>query len=290
MSAVRVHDFTQTEGIDRSIIRGLSTIFENFARHAAIDLSTMTRKNCEIWLTDVIEQPWSESVERFGADPYVALFSVSPLAGQCALSIPLPTAMRILELRLGGGQGAPFLGHLEPTETDFGVLKPVFQNVISELSNAFVRIIPLVTNVMSQEVNLQFVQIASPQDLCLVASFEMAIGDDGSAPMSVWLPQSVTRHIVEIMREQNRPAVGSDDGSIATAMMAVPLEVILEIPATELMPDDVVSLQVGDVIRLHHPKQRPLDVRAGGVLVARARHGRSGSRVVCSIVEEVTEG
>ena len=289
MSAMKVHDFSHSEGIDRAYLRALSTVFENFARHATIDLSTITRRSCEMTLTELAEHPWSESVEHFGPSPYLVLFTVAPISGQCALSVPLTTAMRILELRLGGGQGAPFLGHVEPTETDFGVLKPVFQTVLSELAKAMARVVALVTHVVSQEVNLQFVQLANPQDMCLVASFEITIGEDGPTMLSLCFPQTVTRHIVDIMREQNRPVSENEGGSILSAMMTVPIDVALEIPPTELMPIDVVNLAIGDVIRLHHPKERPLDVRAGGVLVARARHGRSGSRVVCSVVEEVNE-
>jgi flagellar motor switch protein FliM len=72
-------------------------------------------------------------------------------------------------------------------------------------------------------------------------------------------------------------------------VLRAPLEIRLEIPGVELAPQSVASLAVGDVVRLYHPLERPLDLRAEGVLVARARQGRSGARVACSILEEVTQ-
>ena len=58
----------------------------------------------------------------------------------------------------------------------------------------------------------------------------------------------------------------------------------MRLPSTE-----VSELKPGDVIRFFHPLRQPLDLRAEGVLVARAAQGAVGSKVVCSILEEVCD-
>ena len=67
------------------------------------------------------------------------------------------------------------------------------------------------------------------------------------------------------------------------------LEVWLELPSVRLASTEVSELKVGDVIRFFHPLRQPLDLRAEGVLVARAMQGAVGSKVVCSILEEVSD-
>ena len=67
------------------------------------------------------------------------------------------------------------------------------------------------------------------------------------------------------------------------------IEVWLEIPSVRLSSSEVSGLKEGDVIRFFHPLRQALDLRAEGVLVARAVQGAAGSKVVCSILEEVSD-
>ncbi|HLI15996.1 MAG TPA: flagellar motor switch protein FliM [Acidimicrobiales bacterium] len=288
MSPIRSHDFRHAETIDRAYLRTLNAIFDAFARHASIDLSTQTRHACELAFESLAERPWRDAGLLVGERPYVVTFGAHPLPGQGALILPVEAAMRILELRLGGGDSAPYDGHLEPTETDYGLLGPVFQSLLDELARSMARAVPIHARVVNQESSLQFVQFASPAEMCLWASFSLHTGGDEPAACQVCLPFPAVRQLVDLLREASRPPEDTGGDAIAQAVLRVPIEVRLEVPPVELAPLEAAALQPGDVVPLHHPKDRPFDVRAGNVLVARARPGRVGSKVVCSIVEEVS--
>ena len=73
-----------------------------------------------------------------------------------------------------------------------------------------------------------------------------------------------------------------------SVLMQAPLDLWLEIPPIQLPSREIAEIKVGDVIRFYHPLRQPLDVRAEGVLVARAKRGAVGSKIVCSILEEVS--
>ena len=290
IKSIRPHDFRRAEGVDRGFVRALHVVFDAFGRYGAIELSTLLRRPCQMIFNGVNELSWQEVTQRLGDRPYLATFSLSAFAGQGAVVTQLTTSMRILELRLGGANAAQYPEHYEPTDTDYGVLGPVFQGIISEFGKRFSRIRETTASVVSQDSNSQFVPLANPTDMCLLVRFDLSLGTESGEELDLVLPFSLVRLLIEAMRSARIPQVEDEIRTVSLEqVMAVPLRVSLEVPPIELMPDEIASLHPGDVLRLYHPLDRPLDVLAERVLVGRARQGQSGTRVACSLVEEVLE-
>ncbi|MCU1490772.1 MAG: flagellar motor switch protein FliM [Acidimicrobiaceae bacterium] len=287
---VRSHDFRRSEGIDRSFVRALHAVFDTFARHATVDLSTQLRTQCQCQFGGVDEMLWREAAERLGDPPYLVTFTLPPFIGTAVFAVRLGTAMRMLEFRLGGGSSPQFADHGEPTETDFGILAPLFTSLLDELARALARVRETTAVLVGQESNLQFVQLTTPNEMCLLANFELTLADDEPSEAVLCLPFALIRQIIEAMRATQARATNLDaltDGH--EQVLQVPMRLHLEIPPIELLGPELAALRPGDVLRLYHPVERPLDLRAEGVLVARARQGRSGARMACSVVEEVHE-
>ncbi len=286
--SVRLHDFRRSEGIDRSYVRALGAVFDAFARHATIELSTSLHKSCQLHYRGTGETEWREVADQLPGEQYLVTFTLAPLGGTGMLAMPLGGALRMLEFRLGGSARAPYPSHRVLTETDNGVLGPVLQGLIDELAHAFARVRRTSATMVAQETNLQFVPLANPTEMCLLVRFEVFLGSDDPAPLALCLPFALVRQMTDAMRlaSVTEPAEQRDLVSRDRVLQA-PLELRLEVPPVELTPDAVASLATGDVVRLYHPLERPLDVRVEGVLVARARQGRSGAHVACSILEEV---
>jgi len=58
--------------------------------------------------------------------------------------------------------------------------------------------------------------------------------------------------------------------------------------ATTADPVELAGLSVGDVVRLRHPADAPLDVSAADVVFAHATPGSHGRRLACLIVAPPT--
>ena len=65
----------------------------------------------------------------------------------------------------------------------------------------------------------------------------------------------------------------------------VPVRVALQFQPTTVRPEVVLGLTEGDVIRIAHSKNRPLDFAVEGQIMARAAVGASGSQLACVIVD-----
>jgi flagellar motor switch protein FliM len=130
-------------------------------------------------------------------------------------------------------------------------------------------------------------QFAAANEMFLVAAFDLVIGDDPGVQMTIALPFALVRQVFEVARSlpdsPENPSLLIDE----SVLMQTPLDLWLEIPPIQLPSAEIAEIKVGDVIRFYHPLRQPLDVRAEGVLVARAKRGAVGSKIVCSILEEV---
>ncbi len=289
MSVVRAHDFHRTETLDRQYVPALNAAFDAFARHGSVELSTSLRRATQLSVSPLREMRWREVTDLLGERPYLATFNLEPLNGTAMLALSIGTVVRMLEYRLGGGTQPPFGGHADLTDTDFGVLGSVVTPLLSELAEGLSRVKEVSAVPVSQESSVQFVQLAGPNEMFLVSTFQLLIGDDAPAEMILALAFPIVRQLTEAVRTGVRArddAAGLVDEGVVTQAN---LDVWLEFPPVRLASTEVSELNVGDVIRLFHPLRQPLDLRAGGVLVARAHQGAVGSKVVCSILEEVSD-
>jgi flagellar motor switch protein FliM len=287
VTPIRTHDFHQADTLDRQHIRTLNAALDTFARHGSVGLSTSLRKMAQLAVAKLHERPWREVTDALGERPYLATFNLDPLHGVAILAFSLETANRMLDFRLGGGARPSFAGHPNMTDTDFAILESTITPLLSELGASISRMSAVTSALVSQESTVQFMQFAAASEMFLEATFDLTIGDDGPVPMTIALPFALVRQIFEAAHSLNdapdNPAMLIDE----SVLMHAPLELWLEIPPIQLPSSEVAEIKVGDVIRFNHALRQPLDLRAEGVLVARAKRGAVGSKIVCSILEEV---
>lgn len=286
MSAVKAHDFHRTETLDRQYLPSLSAAFDACARRISVELSASLRRAAQAAFASLREMSWRELTAMLGERPYLMSFNLDPLSGTAFLSLSLGTVVRMIELRLGGTQ-PPFATHTELTDTDFAVLAGVLRPLLVAFADSLSRVREVSAQPVAQESSVQFAQHAGPNEMFLVAAFDLAMGEE-AAEMVVALPFPLVRQFTEAVRSGARTP---DDGASRVdreVVMQADLDLWLEIPSVRLSFDEVSELKPGDVIRFFHPLRRPLDLRAEGVLVAKASPGALGSKCVCSILEEVS--
>lgn len=289
MTVVREHDFHRTETLDRQYVPALNAALDTFARHGTVELSTSLRRTTQLGVSSLREMSWREVTAILGERPYLATFNLEPLNGTAILMLSHETVVRVLDFRLGGGTQPAFGGHTDLTDTDFAVLGGVLTPLLSELAESLSRVKEVAAVLVSQESSIQFVQLAGPDEMFLVSSFQLSIGDDAPAETVLALPFALVRQVTEAMRSSSR---ARDDATLLVEESVVTqagLDVWLEFPSVRLSSTEVSELGVGDVIRFFHPLSQPLDMRAAGVLVARAHQGSVGSKIVASVLEEVSD-
>lgn len=286
---VVLHDFRRPEGLSRPQRELVEAALSRFRAAAGEELTTLMRAPTTLELGELTESTWGDLVASRDDHPHPVPFTLEPLDGTCVLVLPTATARVIADLRLGGSGADDSAAPLGAVER--GLAGQVVEAVLHRLHGAFSDLMGLTAQPVATEADDDPLGILGPDELCLVARFALTL--DGRPPCAVdlCLPPPTIRGMVEALRSRlahmeagrTRPPT-----SQATERLAhVPLEVTLQFPTIATTAESVLQLAVGDELSLGVPTSEPLEVRAEGVLVARATIGRSGDRKACSIVEEV---
>jgi flagellar motor switch protein FliM len=230
---------------------------------------------------------YGEFISSLPVPALTGILELSPLETQAILAFDLPLVFTMID-RLLGGPGSGFLPKRPPTEIEASLVKSLLGRVLRELAYAFEPLAPLEPQVIHQESNPQFAQIASPTDMVVVLEYDIRIGaHQGEATLCI--PFTSLQPVLDEVTGNALLAgrVGGDPEAVRRAlaqrMGAAPLPVSVQFSPVTLSLADIVDLQPGDVLPLAHPVDAALEVSVAGKRRFFARPGRRGKRLACVI-------
>ncbi|HUX03528.1 MAG TPA: flagellar motor switch protein FliM [Acidimicrobiales bacterium] len=288
---VRSHDFRRTDLLERVDLQAIQGLLEAFARSATQKFTSTLRQPCSFEVNGLDQVTWRDLATELEVGAYFFTFSLPPLAGRAVLAIPTEEALALVDLRLAGS-GEDDFSNREPSEIDKAFFAPMVEDFIAELSRALARIQTTYPLLEAQEGNIQFVTVVSPSEMCMAVRLSLTVASRSTREVVICLPFAMVRMLVDGL--QARAAPGDDDREDAAAhanrsrLLEVPLDVVFQFPSFVTTPAQLLTLRVGDSLGLGHPKGRPLEVRAEGLLVALADMCSSGVHKACRIEQEVT--
>jgi flagellar motor switch protein FliM len=292
LAGVRTYDFRRPTKLSRDHIRILEMEFDTFARQWATLLTTTLRSISSVQLKSIQQMSYDEYVSSLAAHTTMFILAVDPIPGAAILEFSNESAMTIVDHLLGGPGIAP-----QPTrpftEIESVLVKGVVERVLHELRYAIEGLVAIEPALVSVEHNPQFAQAAAPSDLVLNATFDVKIGQ-AECDATLVLPfGGILPHLDKAVGG-NAPGRDRGDREAAAKAVAkrlgdVEVDVSVSFLPTMVRMGDVVSLKVGDVIRLRHPVTEPLSVTSAGIEFAQGMSGSEGQNRVCCVVHP-TEG
>ena len=288
--SIRSHDFSRGDVIERANLQAMQKLLETFARSATQKFTSTLHQPCLFEFQGFDQLAWSDLVEEFETGMYFFTFSLPPLEGRAVLAIPTEEVLAVVDLRLAGSGDDDYSGRI-PSEIDQAFLVPIFEDFITELGNAFARIQKTSPILEAQEANILFVSVASPSEMCMVIRLSFFVANRTPREAIICLPFEMVRAFIDSLKAKTALVEkGRRDSLLDThrRLMDVPMDVIFQFPSILTTPAELLTLRVGDSLGLGHPKGRPLEVRAEGILVALADICSSGVHKACEIKEEVT--
>ncbi|MBT9253401.1 MAG: flagellar motor switch protein FliM [Brockia lithotrophica] len=284
---VRPYDFKRALRLSKEQLRSLNRLNEHFARLLSTAFSAALRTYVHVTLAAADQVPFEEYVLSAPKFTVVGVFTASPLKGRFLVEFSPTMAFSMLDRYLGG----PGLAEVKEsglTEIETRILEMLFQRTGENFREAWQSLADLDVHHEAIETNPQFLQIASPNDIVVVFSFQVKVGETTTV-MNVVLPHFMleplmpklsARHMLEGFQEgdDQRP---SEEIKARLAWTWVPIRVILG--QTALRFADVLRLEVGDVIRLGTRIDEPLIVKLGDRDAFVGRPGISRGRVAVRI-------
>lgn len=285
----QTYDFRRPNKFSREHVRALQIVNETFARQFSNVLASTLRAVSQVTLTGVEQLTYDEYIRSTEAPAYLALLSLDPLPGAGILHLPLPVAMGAVD-RLLGGSGAGVYPNRPLSDIESGLVRGLTQRILRELSYAFESLVSIDAQLVMQESNPQFAQIAAPTEMVVVANFDMRIGDQ-AGKATLCLPYSSLQGVLDSFVGKTQfggrglEERAAAQGKLAERLQQASVEVTVAFNQISLSSGDIVGLQVGDVLPLHHRVDAPLTVAVSGVPCHAAVAGRKGKRLAALVVE-----
>jgi flagellar motor switch protein FliM len=267
---------------------------ETFARLTTTALSAQLRALVGVHVGSVDQLTYEEFIRSIPNPTTLAVVNMDPLRGSAVLEIDPSITFTIID-RLFGGAGEPTKITRELSDIELSVMEGIIVRILGNLREAWSTVIDLRPRLGNIETNPQFAQIVPPNDMVVLITLETKVGDvEGMTNLCI--PYITIEPIISKLSAQywysSIRKGGSDENMaiIQDRLDQVEIPIIAEIGEIDLPLGDVLSLTVGDVVKLGetHIKSDML-IKVGDRKKFKCRPGKIGKRITTQIGEAIEE-
>jgi flagellar motor switch protein FliM len=263
------YDFKRPERVGKEQMRTLQTMHESFGRNFGASLSALLRTIVELKLTSVDQLTYSEFVFSLESPTCFNLINAAPLEGQLILDINLSLLFPIIDRLLGGGNDPTPPTRRPLTEIELRLVSRITDLFCRELKHAWENVVELDLSIDRVESNPQLVQIVPPNEVVVLSSFELTLGD-ARGMMNLCIPfNSIERISSQLLANSwvsygKRAATPDSIERISGRLGRSLVQLVVELADTTISTSDLIGLRVGDIINTEKDTQRPLVVSVEG--------------------------
>ncbi len=268
-SRIAPYDFKRPERVGKEQMRALQTMHEGFGRNFGAALSALLRSIVEVKLTSVDQLTYSEFVFSLENPTCFNLINGPPLEGQLILDINLSLLFPIINRLLGGESDAALPARRPLTEIELRLVSRITSLFFAEMRHAWENVLALELSTDRVESNPQLVQILPPNEVVVLISFEITLGEVHGM-MNLCIPFNAIEHVSGRLTANSwvtygkKPPSAESIRNISNRLSKSVVEVVVDLAETNISTADLVSLRVGDIITTEKDVRQPLVVSVEG--------------------------
>jgi flagellar motor switch protein FliM len=298
---VSVYDFKRPERVSKEQMRAFQAMHEGFSREFGASLSGMLRTIVEVKLSSVDQLTYGEFVFSLENMTCFNVMRAEGLDGHMILDLTPSIIFPIVDRLLGGGKSAKFNIPSRPlTEIELRLISRIIEMAIHGLEKSWVNVCELKLRVTQVESNPQLVQIVPPNEVIVLISFEITMGEMRGI-MNLCIPFNTIEPMIGNLSSDNWSAYtkrGVDlrqKLNLQTGVGKAKVEMVVGLADTRLSAKEILNLSVGDVIMTEKGLDQALEIYVEGRPLFRASaglfKGHKAVRVGTSIArpEEIIE-
>jgi flagellar motor switch protein FliM len=275
VSGVRPYNLATQERIVRGRMPTLEIINERFARMLRLGLFNFVRRTAEISVGPVRIVKYADFVRNLVVPTNLNLVQVKPMRGT-ALLIFNPELVYLIIDNLFGGSGQ-FHTRVEGrdfTQTEQRIIQRLLAVVFEDLEKAWAPVHPVKFEYVRSEMNTQFANIATPNEVVVVTTFGIELGT-ASGEFHICLPYSMIEPIRDLLCSSLQGEQMDVDKRwvrlLSKQVQSADVELVVNFGQVSLTLQQVLNMQLGDVISLTVP--RPLVAEVDGIPVMECKCG-----------------
>lgn len=291
-SGIRPYNLATQERIVRGRMPTLEIINERFARQLRIGLFNLMRRSAEISVNPVLVLKYSEFVRNLVVPANFNLVQVKPLRG-AALFVFDPNLVFLVVDSMFGGDGR-FHTRVEGrdfSQTEQRIIQRMLEMVFEEYGKSWAPVHPLKFEYMRSEMNPQFANIATPNEVVVATTFNVELGSS-TGGIHICMPYAMIEPIREILYSSLQGDHLESDTRwvklLSRQVQVAEVELVANLGRAPVTIDQVLNMKVGDVIPLNIPKTIVADV--GGVPVMECKYGVINGQYALKVQKMISSG
>ena len=291
---VKDYDFKRPAKFSKEHLRTLELIFEHYSRLLSTNLPVYLRKNVQVGVASSETVTFSEFSNALSNPVILGIINMQPLQGNIICEMTANIGYAFLD-RMLGGQGNCIDKLRDYSEIELGILDKIMTvctQLFREPWKNVMDISPLLERI---ETNTQFAQIIAPNEMIAIVTLNVKLGEVEGF-MNICLPFMTLEPIIENLNTKFwfTNMVSNDSENQAEYLEALLRKVDVPVKAvlgkSQILVNEFLGIQVGDVIRLDTRQDTELDVYVGNIkkfsAVPGTEHDKYAVRVTSIYREE----
>jgi len=269
-SQVSVYDFKRPERVSKEQMRAFQALHEGFSREFGAALSSMLRAIVEVKLISVDQLTYSEFVFSLENPTCFNLLESEGLGGHIILDLNPSIIYPIIDRLLGGGKESGYELPSRPlTEIELQIVGRITALATQGLESAWINICPLKMRVTQVESNPQLVQIVPPNEVIILISFELMMGDTRGI-MNLCIPYNAIEPLAGRLSSDNWSAYTRKVAdprqrlNLESGVAQAAVNVTVHMAKATLTAGELADLEVGDVILTDTSVEEGMEVLVEG--------------------------
>ncbi len=255
VEGVRNYNIATQERIVRGRMPTLEIINERFARLLRIELFNLLRRTVEVSVGPARVTKYSDFIRNLVIPTNLNLIHVKPLRGT-ALMVLDPALVFLVVDNMFGGDGR-FHTRVEGrdfTQTEQRIIQRILNIIFETYAKSWRPVYPIEFEYLRSEMNTQFANIATPNEVVVVVKFNVELGS-ANGEIHFCMPYSMIEPIRDLLTSPLQGEVlGADKRWVklmTQQVQAIDIEIVADLADTKMKLGDVLNMKVGDVIPLN---------------------------------------
>lgn len=251
---IKIYDFKRPDKFPTEQTRTIKMMHETFARQTTTTLSAQLRTLAHVHVATVEQLTYEEFIRSIPTPTTLAVINMDPLPGSAVLEIDPAITFSIID-RLFGGKGQSIKIQRELTDIESSVMEGIIVKILANMREAWNLVIDLRPRLGTIETTPQFAQIVPPNDIVILVTLEVKVGDE-EGMMNFCLPYTTVEPVVSKLSTQywftsvRRSSTTQHMAILKDKLSNVEVDLVADIGSLDVTVRDVLNLNVGDIIRI----------------------------------------
>jgi flagellar motor switch protein FliM len=288
------YNFRKPNRVSKDQIKMLQSIHESFARLYTSSLTTMLRGLVEVELKGVEQVSYGEFIMSLSAPTCLSIFNMEPLKGGAALEINANVLFLVID-RLLGGSGFMPVRLREFTEVEQVLIERVAIRAMLDLRQAWQHVGAFGFRVSHLETNPQFVQLTSANEVVVVVTFDVKVGEV-EGQMTLAFPHLLLDPVMpklnthRFFATSQRTSSPEEREGLLDNLLRLGLTVRGVLAEVPLTVRDLLEMKPGEILWLGRSAASPATVELEGVPRFTGRPGLVRSKKAVQVLSVLPKG